>query len=146
MCLDGWILRNKLIWHRPSETEREDKTRFKRDWEYLFWFTKNKEGYYFKDVKYTTDTSVLTFPYVAPFHGVFVSGFPEELIDLAITTTCPPNGTILDPFCGTGTTGMVALDSGMNFIGIENNPKIIPELNKRLQRCKQEIQQGARAI
>lgn len=32
---------------------------------------------------------------------------------------CPPNGTVLDPFCGSGTTGIAALREGFTFIGIE---------------------------
>ncbi len=31
----------------------------------------------------------------------------------------PPGGVVLDPFLGSGTTGMAALDEGMQFIGID---------------------------
>ena len=34
-------------------------------------------------------------------------------------------GTVLDPFCGAGTTGLVALKQGKKFIGIELNPEYI---------------------
>jgi DNA modification methylase len=49
-----------------------------------------------------------------------------------VLTSCPENGTVLDPFVGTGTTGMVALTHHCNFIGIEVNPRLIDPLNKRL--------------
>jgi DNA modification methylase len=34
----------------------------------------------------------------------------------------PPNGLVLDPFCGSGSTGIAALLEGFDFIGIEINP------------------------
>ncbi len=34
----------------------------------------------------------------------------------------PPNGIVLDPFMGSGTTGVAALELGFNFTGIEINP------------------------
>jgi site-specific DNA-methyltransferase (adenine-specific) len=34
-----------------------------------------------------------------------------------------PGDVVLDPFLGTGTTGVVALDRGRRFVGIERDPK-----------------------
>lgn len=47
--------------------------------------------------------------------------FPEELIVDCIKAGCPPEGIVLDPFHGAGTTGLVASKLGRNFIGIELN-------------------------
>lgn len=43
---------------------------------------------------------------------------------------------ILDPFVGTGTSGMVALELGCDFIGIENNPEIFSLAMKRMENIK----------
>ena len=51
--------------------------------------------------------------------------FPEKLIEPCILAGCPAGGTILDPFCGSGTTGVVALKHNRNFIGIELNPEYV---------------------
>jgi len=128
---DNWFLRSKLVWHRPSDTIQEQTNRFKRDWEYLFFFTKTSDAYYFNQ---TTDmrTSVFTFPYVKPKSGEFSSGFPEGLIQLAIDTAVPRDGTVLDPFCDSGTTGVVALKNARNFIGIEIVENKIEKIKKRL--------------
>jgi hypothetical protein len=45
--------------------------------------------------------------------------FPEELIKPCILAGCPQGGWVLDPFCGSGTSGKVSLELGRNFIGIE---------------------------
>lgn len=45
--------------------------------------------------------------------------FPEELVKRPLLATCPPGGTVLDPFCGIGTTLLVADKLGRNGIGIE---------------------------
>jgi tRNA/tmRNA/rRNA uracil-C5-methylase (TrmA/RlmC/RlmD family) len=42
--------------------------------------------------------------------------------------------TVLDPFCGSGTTGIVAAAFGRNFVGIELNPKYIAMARRRIYR------------
>jgi DNA modification methylase len=49
--------------------------------------------------------------------------FPPELPELCIRAGCPKGGTVLDPFFGAGTTGLVADRLGRNCIGIELNPQ-----------------------
>ena len=44
----------------------------------------------------------------------------------------PVPATVLDPFCGSGTTGVVALRHGRSFIGIELNPEYIELARKRI--------------
>lgn len=45
--------------------------------------------------------------------------FPEDLIKTPIVLTCPPNGIVLDPFIGTGTTSYVAAQLNRRSIGID---------------------------
>lgn len=47
MIEHGWLLRNKIIWKKPSAMPQSAKTRFTNDWEYVYFFTKN-ENYFFK--------------------------------------------------------------------------------------------------
>ena len=58
--------------------------------------------------------------------------FPQQLIDPCIKAGCPEDGTVLDPFIGSGTTGIVARKQDKNFIGIELNPEYIKIAEKRL--------------
>ncbi len=58
--------------------------------------------------------------------------FPEELPKRCILAGCPENGIVLDPFFGSGTTGLVAKKNNRNYIGIELNPEYIEIANGRL--------------
>lgn len=58
----------------------------------------------------------------ANYQGAHFAVFPEKLIEPCIQAGCPKGGTILDPFAGSGTTGVAAKRLGRNFIGIELNP------------------------
>jgi DNA modification methylase len=45
--------------------------------------------------------------------------YPEDLCKIPILATCPENGVVLDPFCGTGTTNLVAFQLGRKSVGID---------------------------
>lgn len=48
---------------------------------------------------------------------------PVKLMEWCIKLTCPPGSTVLDPFMGSGSTGIAAANTGTRFIGIEQNPE-----------------------
>jgi DNA modification methylase len=68
----------------------------------------------------------------APFSDAHFATFPPDLIKPCILAGCPVGGTVLDPFGGSGTTGMVALELGRKAILIELNPAYV-EMQR--QRC-----------
>jgi site-specific DNA-methyltransferase (adenine-specific) len=49
--------------------------------------------------------------------------FPAKLIEPMILAGCPVGGLVLDPFAGTGTTGVVSIGLGRRFVGVELNPE-----------------------
>jgi site-specific DNA-methyltransferase (adenine-specific) len=57
---------------------------------------------------------------------------PEKLIAKLILASCPENGTVLDPFLGSGTTSVVAKKLGRKYIGIEINEEYCCWAEKRL--------------
>jgi len=68
-----------------------------------------------------------------PYPEAHFATFPEKLVEPCILAGCPIGGTVLDPFCGSGTTGVVALRNGRNFIGIELNPEYAEMAKRRIK-------------
>lgn len=66
-----------------------------------------------------------------PFKEAHFATFPPDLIRPCVRAGCPAGGTVLDPFGGSGTTGMVALEEGRSAILIELNPKYAEMAERR---------------
>jgi len=57
--------------------------------------------------------------------------YPEALAGPCILAGCPEGGTVLDPFFGAGTTGVVCVKEGRRYAGIELNPKYIVDIAQK---------------
>lgn len=57
---------------------------------------------------------------------------PVELMKWLVKLVTPKGGTVLDPFTGSGSTGMAAVELGHNFIGCELDPAYVDIANKRI--------------
>lgn len=73
-----------------------------------------------------------------PYKGAHFATFPEELVQPCILAGSRPGDTILDPFCGSGTTGAVAIQEGRDFIGIDINPEYSKMSEQRIRAAAQE--------
>jgi hypothetical protein len=62
--------------------------------------------------------------------------YPEALCERPIKSSCPPDGIVLDPMCGSGTTLVVAKKLGRRFIGIELNPDYVEMARRRLSKVE----------
>ena len=121
-----WILRNDLIWFKPNVPPRPEKDRLKLSHEHLFHFVhKPTEGrakyYYDKRFVEPEEHDVVTY-LVRPGKDNHTATFPEELITPRILSSCPPGGTVLDPFCGTGRALRIARKFGRDSIGFDLSP------------------------
>jgi DNA modification methylase len=67
-----------------------------------------------------------------PFKEAHFATFPIDLIEPCILAGCPENGTVLDPFFGAGTTGIVCIKNKRNYLGIELNQDYINIAKKRI--------------
>lgn len=74
---------------------------------------------------------VWTIP-IQAFAGAHFATFPDELARRCIVAGCPKDGTVLDPFGGAGTTGLVADRLGRNAVLIELNPQYAEIARKRI--------------
>ena len=57
---------------------------------------------------------------------------PVDLMQWLCRLVTPPGGTVLDPFTGSGSTGMAALREGFSFIGIEREPEYVEIARARI--------------
>jgi DNA modification methylase len=82
--------------------------------------------------------SVPTRPYAGPHYAAF----PIDLPLRCIAAGCKPGGTVLDPFAGTGTTGLAAIELGRQFTGIDLNPTFVALAADRLRHAADAAQDG----
>lgn len=125
MCLDNWVLRSPIIWHRENcLPEPTAKDRPSRSYEFVFMFVKSRKYFFNKD-NLPEDNWAEDVWNIAPRPKVRGSldtaPYPDELVERCLTIGCPPGGVVLDPFCGSGTTLRVARMHGHPAIGIDLN-------------------------
>lgn len=73
-----------------------------------------------------------------PVKEAHFATFPKELIRPCILAGCRKDGIVLDPFFGSGTTGIVCVETQRHYVGIELNPEYIDICDRRMS----EIQIG----
>jgi len=61
---------------------------------------------------------------------------PTALMEYLVKLVTPPNGTVLDPFTGSGSTGKAAILNGFDFIGIEMTEDYLPIIKARLKHAE----------
>lgn len=125
----GWIVRNDNVWYKVNPTPDPVRDRSSAAHEYIFHFVKSKRYYYdFNAVavpaKVTGNNKPLPSVWEIPTATNFkkhIAVFPEQLVKTPILATLPPEGILLDPFCGSGTalSFAVAKGEGRKAIGID---------------------------
>lgn len=107
----GWIWRGVVPWWKP--TARPQAGRFSAQCEYVVWGSAGP-----MPVDYAAPVLPGFFQAMPPRDREHITQKPlsvmRELVKIA-----PKGGTVLDPFMGSGTTGMAAVSEGRRFIGIE---------------------------
>ena len=127
---EGWTLRSEIIWHRPSAfsgagvSDRPFTTH-----ETIYLFSKARR-YWFDEGSCSLGT-VWSIEHEKSIKG-HSAAFPTELVERCIKAGCPKGGTVLDPFGGAGTTGLVADRLGRNAVLIELNPEYAAIAERRI--------------
>ena len=159
--LQNWHLLNDIVWFKPNAAPNLACRMFTASHETLLWAKKDKNGKHHFDyeaMKYGHwEKDLLKNPGKQMRSVWAISGpakeekrfgkhptqKPEALLDRIVAAACPPDGLILDPFCGSGTTGVAALRCGHQFIGIDSEssylkkislPRILAAENEKLHK------------
>jgi modification methylase len=119
-------MNQEIIWDRNG-TFAFNCRKFAPCHEHIFGFGEP----HFWDRKNDTKMSVWRIP---PARGIkgHPCPFPVEIPKRLIESSCPHDGRVLDPFCGSGTTGVAAMLTGREFIGIDNVPKYCELARERI--------------
>ena len=124
----GWYLRSDIIWSKPNPMPESVRDRPTKSHEHIFLLTKNYKYYYDSEaikeeavdgLKNKRDVWPIQ---TKPFKGAHFAVYPPELVEPCVLAGSRIGDIVLDPFSGSGTTGVVAINNGRTYIGLELNP------------------------
>jgi site-specific DNA-methyltransferase (cytosine-N4-specific) len=139
----GWYLRADIIWNKPNCQPESVKDRPTRSHEYVFLFSKSERYYYdSQSVRGPNDRNLRSVWDINtyPLPDAHFATFPPALVEPCIALTSKAGDLVLDPFIGSGTTALIALQKKRRVIGIELNPAYVDiaeqRLNGKVRRAK----------
>lgn len=139
---DGWILRSHITWIKKAPMPESVRNRPTRATEEVFLFAKNPKYYYNNQAVRERSGANLKNYWVLgpePSEGKHPAVFPLELARRCILLGSRPGDTVLDPFGGSGTTGLAAAELQRKAILIELNEEYA---RYSIERIQKGVQQG----
>lgn len=141
----GWYLRCDIIWSKPNPMPESVMDRPTKSHEYLFLMAKSERYYYDAEAIKEKMVDESDWEYrqrkaggrnkrsvweiaTMPYSGAHFATYPKALVEPCILAGTKPGDVVLDPFAGSGTTGVVAIEHGRKFIGFDLNEKYCQEL------------------
>ncbi|AHY26975.1 DNA methylase [Mycobacterium phage Nairb] len=124
----GWVWRGIFPWIKPNA--RPMPGRFTAHAEYIVWATNGARPVAFDKSMSTHRGYYLESP-PSPRTREHITQKPLDLMR-ELVQIVPPGGTVLDPFAGSGTTGVAAVTEGRKFIGIERLPEFADIAKRRI--------------
>ncbi len=178
---DGWIVRDIIIWHKPSTVPESVRDRCTRSYEVIHMLTKRKRYYFDCDaiaeasvcfqkgakrlnhapvkkagckygkqklsegqtgkqieMKPTRNRRNVWTIATEPHKDAHVAQFPSQLPRLCIKAGSRPGDVVLDPFAGSGTTGIVARALGRNAVLLDISAEYARMMRERLEGRKHD--------
>lgn len=120
----GWVWRGIVPWHKPAG--RHTQGRFANKCEYVVWGTNGPRAL---DESETLGGFFVVNP---PRERDHITQKPVEVMRY-LAQIVRPGGLILDPFAGSGTTGVAALAEGRRFVGVELTAHYVETAANRLR-------------
>ncbi len=149
--LGFWIL-NDVIWRKSNPMPNFRGRRFTNAHETLIWASRDAgaKGYTFnyevlkagnEDIQVRSDWTIALCTGEERLKGsdgkkLHPTQKPEALLARVILSSSRVDDLVLDPFCGTGTTGAMAKHLGRRFVGIERDPVYAKAAEKRIAAMK----------
>lgn len=129
----GWVWRGLLPWDKLMA--RPMPNRFRQQCEFVAWGTNGPRDFSTDNADY--HPGILTEKPPTNDDRVHSTQKPVGIMRI-LSRISPKGGIILDPFMGSGTTGVGAIDEGRDFIGIEKDPRIFEIACKRIDAAQSQ--------
>src|SRR5690606_21847000 len=139
----GYEIINDVVWEKPNPPPNLSCRFFTHSKETILWAAKSPESAYYFDYQAmrgaNEDRQMKdVWRFTAPprserKHGKHPTQKPLGLLRRILGASARPGAVVLDPFNGSGTTGIVALEIGLTYIGIERETKYLALSKRRLQ-------------
>lgn len=131
MCDSGWLFRGEVIWRKANAMPEGRCRRPHRKHESIYLMARSEKHLFRVSPPVPSVWDIANEHLKGEQHR---SRFP-----LALPTNCieasaaPEGGLVLDPFSGSGTTGIAAIRLGLNYVGFEIDPVQVEASNARLR-------------
>lgn len=125
----GLKYKDTIRWVKPNPMPRNRDRRYVVDAEYAVWCARGKWTFNRLDDKYDRPEIVCT----SPSHRVHPTQKPVQLMEQLICRHSNPGDVVLDPFMGSGTTGVACKNLSRSFIGIEKDPGYFAKARDRIE-------------
>lgn len=138
---DGWILRSSITWIKTAPMPESVRNRPSNATEQIFLFSKNAKYYYDNQaIREDSGANLRNYWRIGPDASAkgHPAAFPRELARKCILLGTKPGDVVLDPFSGSGTTGIVAKGLKRDAVLIELNRDYIKQSKTRLKKDVQE--------
>lgn len=133
MQVAGFVFRGAVVWHKAINL-RPQPNSFRCECEFALWFTKGP----------IDRKPVAGAKYLPGFHSVPAPTGEERIhatqkplrLVKALMEIAPEGCIVLDPFMGSGTTAVAAVETGRHFIGCELSPEYCEMANRRVEAAR----------
>ena len=132
---DGWLLRSKITWVKKAPMPESVKNRPSNATEEIFLFSKQSKYFYDNQaVRESTGANIRNYWLLGPNPGggIHPAAFPVELTRRCILLGSRPGDLVLDPFSGSGTTGVAAVELNRKAVLIELNKQYTEDSKLRI--------------
>ena len=127
-----------FVWVKQNPVPQFRKVGYRQATELAFWASKGKLGKDNPNFIFTTQQEMTNVFYAPVVAGEERTEHPTQkplsIFTQLVNTHCRPSGVVLDPFMGSGTTGVAAVSTGRDFSGVELDEKWFNIARERVDR------------